>query len=108
MDTESIRHHRTHWPHKSPFDLVYIRSGQVHAISLPSKERLSTGDIMVVVKSERANKLLREPRFYSEEKTPQMRRYPGDELKIWIEVEADPATVKKLSFSGELESWQRV
>ncbi len=63
---------------------------------------------MVVIKSQRAMSLLASSEVFIQEKTPGMRRFPGDQLVLWGEVNWDQGRVKNLSFFGELEPWQKV
>ncbi len=60
---------------------------------------------MVKVNSSRAGKILEAPRFLKREITPSMKRFPGDGLALWVEVEGDPVSVKNLSFSGTLDNF---
>lgn len=63
---------------------------------------------MVELKSKRAEDLLTSPRHMSSLRTPLMKRYPGDDLVLWAELETEGNIVKKLSFFGELENFQIV
>jgi hypothetical protein len=63
---------------------------------------------MPIVKSQRANKLLETPVFFSQELMPQMKRYPDDQLKIWALMEIENGVVKTLSYFGEVENFERV
>ncbi len=58
---------------------------------------------MVKVNSTRAGKILEAPRFLKSELTPSMRKFPGDDISLWIDVEGDFQSVKNLSFYGQLE-----
>lgn len=62
---------------------------------------------MVNVKSQRANDLLKNPRFFESSRSDAMRHYLGESLDLWVELELDQQNVKKLSFFGEIEAWQR-
>jgi hypothetical protein len=59
---------------------------------------------MVKVISTRAKKILDAPSFFKTQVTPPMRKFPGDEISLWVDLEGEFQTVKNLSFSGELES----
>lgn len=61
---------------------------------------------MVKVNSSRAKKILETPRFLKNEITPSMRRFPGDQLTLWMDVEGNALSVKNLSFSGSLDNGQ--
>ncbi len=61
---------------------------------------------MVKVNSTRAGKILETPRFYKTQVTPGMRKFPGDEIALWVEMDGDFQSVKNLSFSGELQPAQ--
>ncbi len=61
---------------------------------------------MVKVNSTRAGKILETPRFFQPEVTPGMRKFPGDEISLWVEMDGDFQSVKNLSFSGVLEPAQ--
>jgi hypothetical protein len=59
------------------------------------------------IKSERAKKLFESKAFLSSEKTPQMKKYPG-EWDLWIGVEWEKDNVKNLSFYGTLSEGEFV
>ncbi len=61
---------------------------------------------MVKVNSSRAKKILETPRFLKNEISPSMRRYPGDQITLWMDLEGNALSVKNLSFSGSLENGQ--
>lgn len=63
---------------------------------------------MVNIKSIRAKKLLAEPRFVKTELDPQMKRYPGDDLVLWIRLDWEQNYVKNLSFFGQLSDFQKI
>lgn len=63
---------------------------------------------MITIKSSRAQKILDNPKFIKKEKTSQMKAYPGQEMKIWVELESENFNVKNLSFFGELSPFQVV
>jgi hypothetical protein len=63
---------------------------------------------MVVIKSQRAQKLLQGPKAYEAEASSLMRKYPNEELKVWVHLEREGLTVKKLSYSGVLEPSDQV
>lgn len=62
---------------------------------------------MATIKSERAKNLLINLKHISADKTPDMKKYPGD-LNLWARLEWDLNRVKNLSFFGELEDFQKV
>ncbi len=61
---------------------------------------------MVKVNSSRAKKILETPRFLKNEITLSMRRFPGDQIILWMDLEGSAHSVKNLSFSGSLENGQ--
>ncbi len=63
---------------------------------------------MILIKSQRANTLLQNPRFESPEVLPGMRRFPGDEVVLWVGIQWEGKIVKNLSFHGELEPYQKI
>lgn len=63
---------------------------------------------MVNVKSQRANKLLDNPRFIKTEQDQKMRKFPGQDLSLWANLEWEGSIVKNLSFFGQLENFQKV
>lgn len=63
---------------------------------------------MVLIKSQRAKKWLTEPVAWVSPDPSQMRRYPSDELPLWIKLERENQNVKKLSFAGEVQEYERV
>jgi hypothetical protein len=58
--------------------------------------------------SNRAQALLENPLAYCSSIGPEMKRYPGRDIELWVSLEIDSARVKKMSFSGELSLSQRV
>jgi hypothetical protein len=60
------------------------------------------------IKSLRAKKLLDHLRFFKKEHDPSMKRYPGDQVVLWVKLEWESHNVKNLSFFGELEDYQKV
>lgn len=63
---------------------------------------------MVEIKSLRAKSLLEAPKAIEEMNTSLMRRYPNDELNVWVSLERDQQNVKKLSFAGKLDDYEKV
>lgn len=63
---------------------------------------------MTTIKSTRAKKLLETPKHFTSALIPVMKRYPGDELVLWVDLEWDQQNVKKLSMFGQLTDPQRV
>ena len=63
---------------------------------------------MVSINSERARKLLVSPVHIKSEQSPMMKRFPGEGLSLWAELEWDQQNVKKLSFYGQLEDHQKI
>lgn len=63
---------------------------------------------MVIIKSLRAKNLLAGPRFYKAELDPQMKRYPGDDLVLWVRLDWEQNYVKNLSFFGQLTDFQKI
>jgi hypothetical protein len=60
------------------------------------------------IKSARAKKILENPRFIKTELDPLMKRFPGDDLVLWISLEWDQHNVKNLSFFGQLSDQHKV
>lgn len=69
---------------------------------------MSRSNVVVNIKSIRANKLLAEPRFVKAELDPQMKRYPGDDLVLWVRLDWEQNYVKNLSFFGQLSDFQKI
>lgn len=63
---------------------------------------------MVLIKSERAKKWLTDPVAWVAPDPSQMRRYPGDDLPIWVKVERENQNVKNLSFAGDVQDYEKV
>lgn len=63
---------------------------------------------MIQIKSQRAQKLLGEPKFFKTSPSSQMRSYPSGEFTVSVELMCEDNIVKNLSFYGELPDWQRV
>jgi hypothetical protein len=63
---------------------------------------------VVNIKSNRAQKILQNPKFIKSELDTQMKRYPGDNLVLWVFLEWDNHIVKNLSFFGELNDLQKI
>jgi hypothetical protein len=63
---------------------------------------------VINIKSVRAQKILAASRFIKTELDPMMKRYPGDELVLWVFLEWDNHNVKNLSFFGQLEDYQKI
>jgi hypothetical protein len=62
----------------------------------------------VLIKSQRAIDLLKSPQAIVNPDTSQMRKYPSDELNLWVKIERDNQNVKKLSFAGILADHEKV
>ena len=56
---------------------------------------------MVVINSERAKNLLLYPVSFLKKPIPGMKKYPGEEVQISVQLELEGQNVKKLSFFGE-------
>lgn len=56
---------------------------------------------MTVINSERAQKVLNEPKFFVKSKGPEMKKYPGTGPDLWVEIIWEGNLVKNLSFFGE-------
>jgi hypothetical protein len=56
----------------------------------------------------RAKKIIENPRHFQRTLDPVMKRYPGDDLVLWVNLEWDESRVKNLSFYGELTDEQKV
>lgn len=63
---------------------------------------------MLKINSERAKKILENPRFIKTELSPLMKRYPGDSVVLWVQLDWDQHIVKNLSFYGEFTSLQKI
>ena len=63
---------------------------------------------MVVIKSERAKSLLLAPSAIQQTQLPQMRKYPSEDFKLWVNLEREEQNVKILSFFGELQDYEKV
>jgi site-specific recombinase XerD len=63
---------------------------------------------VVEIKSERAQKLLQNPHAIVSNDLSLMKKYPSDEFSLWVHVELDNQNVKKLSFAGTLEDYEKV
>jgi hypothetical protein len=63
---------------------------------------------VVNIKSNRAQKILQNPKFIKPELDTRMKRYPGDNLVLWVYLEWDNNIVKNLSFFGELKDHQKI
>jgi hypothetical protein len=63
---------------------------------------------MVEIKSTRAQNFLTSPQAREELNAAEMRRYPSDDFKLWVKLHSEHQVVKKLSFAGELESYEVV
>ena len=63
---------------------------------------------MLKINSERAKKILANPRFVKNELSPLMKRYPGDGVVLWVALEWEQNYVKNLSFYGELTDLQKI
>lgn len=63
---------------------------------------------MVTVNSQRAKKLLENPKAFRPEASEAMRKYPAELFSVWVAIEVEGNVVKNLAFFGEVEDWQRV
>ena len=63
---------------------------------------------MIEIKSERAKKILNQPRFLKTERDELMKKFPGNSMMLWVSIEWEHHNVKNLSFFGELEKFQIV
>lgn len=63
---------------------------------------------MAILNSLRAKKHLETLKHILIEKDPVMKKYPGDGLPLWANLEREQGVVKKLSFFGELQDFQKV
>ena len=63
---------------------------------------------MFTVNSERARALLEKPRFFVQEITSGMRRYPSDSFDLFALVEREGGLVKNLSFAGTVPDFLRL
>lgn len=63
---------------------------------------------MAIVKSQRAQKMLEASRFFQSEARPDMKRFPGNELVLWVGIEWEGDIVKNLSMYGEIKDHQKV
>lgn len=63
---------------------------------------------MINIKSNRARKILENPKFIKAELDSRMKRYPGDNIVLWVMLEWDQHIVKNLSFFGELKDHQKI
>ena len=63
---------------------------------------------MLEIKSQRAKKILENPKFVKSTLENSMKRFPGDGMVLWADLEWDHNNVKNLSFFGELSPIQKV
>jgi len=63
---------------------------------------------VAILNSLRAKKHLENLKHILNEKDPVMKKYPGDGLTLWANLEREQGVVKKLSFFGELQDFQKV
>jgi hypothetical protein len=63
---------------------------------------------VITIKSVRAKKLLESPRYVKGELESEMKRYPGDDLVLWVKLDWDQHNVKNLSMFGELKDHQKI
>ncbi len=63
---------------------------------------------MVNIKSIRAQKLLAAPRFFKPELDREMKRFPGDDLILWVRLDWEQHYVKNLSFFGQVSDFQKI
>lgn len=63
---------------------------------------------MLEIKSHRAKKILENPKFIKNSLESSMKRFPGDGVVLWADLEWDNNNVKNLSFFGELSPIHKV
>lgn len=63
---------------------------------------------MLKINSERARKVIANPKYIKNELSPKMKRFPGDDLILWFELDWEGNIVKNLSFYGELSDLQKI
>lgn len=63
---------------------------------------------MVSINSDRAKKLLSHPHSFLSEKTIEMRKFPGLDFEFYASIDFEGQVVKKLSFFGDLNSFEKV
>lgn len=63
---------------------------------------------MIEIKSERGKKILETPRFFKTEEVGGMKRFPGNDIELWVSVELEGDFVKNLSLFGQIEDYQKV
>lgn len=63
---------------------------------------------MLVINSERAKKILENPKAIVKDINSSMRRYPSEAFKVWASLDLDQNRVKNLSFAGELNSDEKI
>lgn len=66
------------------------------------------GGSVVEIKSLRAKKMLQEPQAMVQPDPAQMRKYPSDEMNLWVKMEREQQIVKKLSFAGSVDDHEKV
>ncbi len=62
----------------------------------------------MLIKSQRAIGLLSNPVAITSPDLSQMRKYPSDDLNLWVKLERENQNVKKLSFAGTLADHEKV
>lgn len=62
----------------------------------------------MLIKSQRAIGLLNNPVAVVSPDPSQMRKYPSDDLNLWVKLERENQNVKKLSFAGSLADHEKV
>lgn len=60
------------------------------------------------IKSQRALNLLKNPVAFVSPDPTQMRKYPSDDLNLWVKIERENQNVKKLSFAGSVADHEKV
>lgn len=63
---------------------------------------------MFVINSQRAQNLIDKPVAIISQPNSQMKRYPSEAFKVWVDLSLDENRVKKLSFAGELSSLEKL
>jgi hypothetical protein len=69
---------------------------------------MSRRNHVININSERAKRLLKTPKFVKDELNPLMKRFPGDGIVLWVNLEWENNNVKNLSFFGQLEDYQKI
>lgn len=63
---------------------------------------------MIQIISNRAKALLAQPRAIDEANLSTMRKYPGQDWNLWVNLEREQQNVKNLSFAGTLNDGEKV